>query len=95
MGGGLAAQSAHEFGHLLGDTESGNPDSLMDSGLGQLTRSGTVHATQADLQNTFGFSESVRNATEYVNAPQQSTVYAPNTIETKINNLWLILTHKY
>jgi RHS repeat-associated protein len=97
MGGGLAAQSAHEFGHLLGLTESTNSADLMDSGLSQLMYGPTVHATQSDFREGVGVvSAFQQNGLGMLpRGPNPMTVHAPDTIQTKVNVLWQLLTHKY
>jgi RHS repeat-associated protein len=97
MGGGLAAQSAHEFGHLLGLTESTNSADLMDSGLSQLMYGPTVHATQSDFREGVGaVSAFQQNGLGMLpRGPNPMTVHAPDTVQTKVNVLWQLLTHKY
>jgi hypothetical protein len=95
MGGGLADQSAHEFGHLLGLVHSGNPSDLMDTELRQLYKSDILHATRDDFRSLVGvtaFSQTGGYLSGLLS--MRSTLHAPDPLQIKMNNLWLSLTHK-
>jgi RHS repeat-associated protein len=75
MGGGLQAQSAHEFGHLLGVGESFSRWDLMDSAMTKQLENITspqdfVHATYRDFDRVLG-SYATQNGTRTVTAPSQ------------------------
>jgi hypothetical protein len=92
-GGGLKAQSGHEFGHLLGGFESNDSRDLMDPGLGQLLRTDNLHATQADYHRLFDFQ--VRSAATQINTgygPFTQRVTAPSNPEININAVWRAIT---
>jgi hypothetical protein len=93
FGGGLKAQSAHEFGRLLSAVESNSDRDLMDSGLGQLARTDHLHATQADYLQVFYFG--VHSASLEYNTgspPWRQRVTAASNPEVNINAVWIAIT---
>ncbi len=93
-GGGLAAQSAHEFGHLLGALESSNTKDLMSSGIEQLISSDHVHATQNDFNHTIGIGVHAAQINSLLGQfGSQGRLTAPTTPEININTIWRALTH--
>ena len=92
MGGDIAAQSAHEFGHLLGAFDSGDNSDLMDSGIWQLASGGQLHATQNDYNQVLAFGVRSAQMNYGFSAPIQN-VAAPSNPEININAVWRALTH--